>query len=257
MVCKIIFLFTLLTLLSCKTAEQIKREQQVDSLSVQVRQNQTLSAEVTSRIDQIELEVNKVAGKLEEVEHKNREDLREAIRDIKKEVQLTEESNQALREKMKDLEDRLAEQQKYISEVLESLKTLSISLEKKTKEEPAKSTTNGFEDFKKGRHKDAKIKLMALLDEKNVKAPTKANALLYLGLISFKSKNYEESLTFFSRLFTDYPKSNHNMMGLLYLGRSFHKMGKVDEAKNSFKELIRIYPNSKEAVDAASFLKGM
>ena len=144
-------------------------------------------------------------------------------------------------------------QKEYLEKLLTGLSKITGSgVEKKKKsekEEPVKKGTpleqaNGL--YKSKKYSEAKIKYAAIVDERT-SAKDKAQILHNLGMCDFHSKNFEEAVAWFSRLYTDFPKSPFNKTGLYHLSKSLKILKKYDEAKQTAEELSNQYPDSVEA----------
>ena len=68
-------------------------------------------------------------------------------------------------------------------------------------------------------------------------------------------KKYDDALVYFSKIYTNYPKSSFAPRSLLYIARCFNKLGKKDESKASYQELIDNYPKSSHAKTAKKEMK--
>ena len=63
---KIIIITTLfLTFISCKTAEEIRREKLVDTMSVQMGESQKLNADSLIRLQELEERLNNIQGNID------------------------------------------------------------------------------------------------------------------------------------------------------------------------------------------------
>ena len=67
------------TLVGCKTQEEIRREQMVDSLGVQMVQSQQLVADTTVKIQALEERLGGLTGKLDELDHNSQVQLQTQV----------------------------------------------------------------------------------------------------------------------------------------------------------------------------------
>ena len=237
----------LLFLISCKTQEDIQRDETVDSMAAQMSQNQKLSAQYLSRANEMEEKFSKMIGAIDEREYQN-------FQTTTRELSITKKSLEDLKKDLDLIKLQILQQKEYLEKVLESLSKMGeVPSSKK------KSQKNTYEEaiglYNKGNLKDSKPLLLNLVNEKKLDKTQKAKISYYLGMIAYKEKKYTDAVTLFSRLYTQYPDSSHNPSALLYLGRSFLKLKKEEEAKQVLQELVDKYPNSSNVPKAIEHLK--
>lgn len=242
----LIVLFAL-SIYGCKTAEEIKREKTVDTLSVQMKDSQKLSASSISRIGALEEKVGVLNGKIEEKDYF----LTENQKALQKEIVLLKTAVSKNTLNIEEINKKLDEQKKYLNQVLSTLAEISGKHPGK-KVSPYKRATSLY---RKGRYSQAKKIYSKLLKSKKLRGKTKQHVLHNMGMIEFIQKRYTDSLVYFSRLFTKYPKSVYNPNGLLFLAKSFEKLNQKDRAKQTLHELIKRFPKKKSAKKAKKMLK--
>jgi TolA-binding protein len=248
---KYLALLSLLILCSCfKTTEQIQREQVVDNLSTQSSTN-------NSRISDLQEEVAQLRGALEESNHKNRPE--QYTKPLQEEVTLLKTRLASQEESLNTLKLQSDEQKKYLEQVLATLEKLNVELTKDAKKTKKKDSNKiaTLKDanalFKTKKFIDAKEQYQEILDTaKN--ATVKAEAIHYLGLISYFEKDYDSAIAQLSTLFNDYPKSTFLSSGLLFLAKSFQKNKMKAESKQTIEELMSRFPKTKEATEAKELL---
>jgi TolA-binding protein len=240
------------TLAGCKTREDIVREQKVENMSSQMQDSQKLNADFTVRLQNLEERLSNVSGKVEEGQHQTQKTVDTRIQALEEKITLIEASQKSQTEGLTILTEKLASQEKYIGEVLGTLKNLSGKGKAKTKKRS--HYEDAMADYKKGRYKSAKTKLSALLNGKRLKKSQKARVIHNMGMISFMNKENESALTYFSQLFTQHPKSGYNKNGLLFLAKTFRRIGKKEEAKQSLSELIKRWPKARQVKEAKKIL---
>jgi TolA-binding protein len=245
---KIILIATPLLLLisGCKTREDIAREQMVTQISGQVKDSQKLSADFTHRLQELETQVTNISGQTEENQHKTKTDLTEQMRQLLERINVLE-ANQ------KDLTDKAAAREQYIQEVLGELK--KITGKGSTKGKKLSAYDSAMYDYKKGRYTKAKGKLESLLAGKKVSGTRKSRTIHNLGMIAYIQKDNTAALTYFSKLFTEIPKSGYNKNGLLFLAKTFKRLNQTEEMKQTLNELITRWPKAKQAGEAKKLLK--
>lgn len=251
-----VLIFSSLVLFSCKTREQIQREQMVDSLAVQVGDSQKLSADVTVRLQSLEERLAQMNGTIEESTHKNKMSTEERFKRYEERMSILENQNAALSQNVTQLQSEAASQKKYLEEVLSTLSKLSGTPSKKG------SAPKGGSDYdeamslyKKGKYKESKSILNDLYSGKKVRGNQMARVVHNLGMIEYMDKKNEEAVSFFVQLLNDYPKSSYNRNGMLVLTKTFLRLKKADEAKATAEELNKRYPGSKESLEAQKLVK--
>ena len=250
---KKIISLSLLVLLatSCKTQEQIKREQLINSMSVQMSQGQKLTADVTVKLQNMEERMQEFQGVLEESGHSKNETstkMDERIKALEEIIKtLTAQVNDQ-NVKMTSIESRLADQDKFIKEILGSLKSASAPKKKLNDYDEAMST------YGKGRYSDSKPLLEALLASNKYKSSKRARILHNLGMVSYITKNNQDAMTYFSKLYTEHASSSYNANGLIHLAKTFQRMGQKDQAKQTLEEMISKFPKHKSAKIAKDLL---
>lgn len=242
---------------SCKTQEQIQRNQMVDQMSLQMVQNQKLVAESSLRVSSIQERFAQVNGKIEEAVHLSKEERKTLV----SRVLLLEESNKTKTEsiKLQDenlliLKKKVDEQEVFIQKVLKTLNSLTKKKSSKKKKKRSKFDQAMY-DYSKGRYKKARPTLEKLVDNKRIKGKKKARIVHNLGLISYIQKRNNDAVVYFSQLITDFPSSGYNANGLIYLAKTFKRLKQKDQAKQTLELLISKFPKSKKVVQAKKMLK--
>lgn len=111
--------------------------------------------------------------------------------------------------------------------------------------------------YNKGRCKQAIPKLKIQTTNKKLKSGSKSKVFHHLGVCEFKTKNYDNSVVYLSKVVTIYPKSYFVRNALYYLGKNFKAQGQKEQAKDAFNEVIKRYPKSKQGGWAKDQLKGL
>jgi TolA-binding protein len=256
---KFLALCSLIAFGSCKTQEEIQREQMVDNLSIQMVENQKLTADSKVRLQNIEERLGMLTGQVEDTNHNTKEQLTKEVQLLRDKVILLEEKDKSNTEtlnmtqkRLTGLEDQLRQQDKYLKKVLATLTGAGVA-KKAVKKRSAYDSA--MYDYKKGRYKSAKPKLEALEANKKIKGNKRARVLHNLGMVSYINKDDNSASAYFGKLFTEFPKSSYNANGLLYLSKSFKRMGQKDQAKQILEELIKRFPKSKRVKEAKSELE--
>ena len=247
----------LLFIFSCKTQEQIRRQQMVDNMAMQMVQNQKLSADTTMRLQNLEQQILETTGKFEEKDHRKEILIKKDLEELKKTIAVLQELDQNNQSQIDGLSNdieiiklKLEENKKFMAKVLETLDKLTkVPARKKVK-----PYARAIKLYRSGRYKKARPALEKLLKSRRIRGNRKARIYHNLGMIAYMDKRYQEATVLFSKLFTKYPKAPYNPNGLYFLGKSFLKLGQKENAKGIFKELIKKYPKSKKVKDAKKYL---
>ena len=243
-----------LTLLSCQTRRDIQRDFKISTLTTQMKDRQTLQSNITSRIQTLEEEQNKINGKIEESNYKATENAQK----MEEKLLLLQAKADATSKELTGLKNKIAQQDKYLKEVLSTLNSFSGKKSKSKSRSKSKSKSSPYQtamsNYKKKRYDTAQRQLANLLNTK-LKSYQKARVFHNLGMIAFMKKNYKDSIIYFSRLFNQYPKSSYNKAGLLYTAKSYIRQKKKESAKQLLKELSKRFPKTKEAKQAKGLLK--
>lgn len=244
---------------SCKTREDIvreeKREMKVENISTQMQDTQRLNVDFTTRLQNLEEKLSDLSGRAEESQHQTEETVNQRIRGLEEKIDLIQASQSIQTESIADLTDKVSAQKKYISEVLGTLKSLSSSKSKRSSKSSKRSSYEvAMGDYKKGRYKSAKSKFLTLLKSNRLDSAQKSRVIHNMGMISYMNKSNDQALSYFSQLFTQYPKSGYNKNGLLFLAKTFKRTGKKEEAKQTLNELLKLWPKARQVKEAKKLL---
>lgn len=257
----VILLFLLFPLVGCKTTAEIKREQMVNNLSKQMVQNQRMSADTFVRIDSLEQKIGQLQGMMEEKGHSEKTKRSSDIQEIKASIKVLRDGlnnykgitaeNQT---RINVISKQLMEQRDYIDRVLKSLSSLTKGMSKK-RSKPSSPYTQAFKDYKRGRYKKARPVFLKLLKSKKLNKSKRLRILHAMGMTEYIEKNYDQSMIYFSKLYSDHPKSTYNKNGLFILGKTFMKLGDKENAIQTFEELIERFPKAGQVKDAKKLIQ--
>lgn len=254
---KMILSLILVSLISsCKTQEQIKREQMVEIMSVQVSQGQKVTADATVKLQNLEEKVMMLQGQLEETGHVKDQGLVSLNERLKAQEELIKSLTKTISdqdEKVSALQDRLSTQDKLLSEILSTVKSATTPNKVKAAEKVS-AYDQAMNLYAKGKYSEAKPALETLMNDSKIKGLQKARILHNLGMISFSQKNDQDTLTYLSKLFTEYPKSTYNANGLIHMAKVFIKLKQNDQAKLTLEEMLKNFPKHKSAGTAKEML---
>lgn len=255
----IILLSTLLLCSCLKTAKDLEREKLVDSLNMQMQQSQKLVADMTIKLKEFEQRVSHVNGNIENLEHKQQvideeknKTLNEQLEQMRSQLESLTKLVVQQKSQITSLSKEVDETKKFIGDITKGLKNLDKKKTNSVKSEIAKLTKIA----ESSKYKDAKQGLEQLYTQKLSNADN--NKILHaLGLIAYKSNDFENSLVYFSKIYTRWPRSSLAPSSLYHIGMSFKKQGEKDAAKQSFEEFEQKYPKSSLLKDVKSQLKNL
>lgn len=249
---KIITLISITFLLtSCfKTAEEIKREKQRD---IQIRQSSQLVAELTLQVRDLQTRLASTSGQIEEIDHKNKTQTEkttmtftQTIAQLSEQVKILSQENQTNKLSIAVLSKEIKQQKKYIAKVTGTLSKMAGPTKSSSKTKLKKA----HKAFEKNQQKKALSLYLAVLSEKKVNAAQRNHIRYNVGLLYFWKKKYDNALTYFSKIYTKFPRSSWAPRSLLFIARSFKAQKKKAEANATYLELISKYPKSSQAKTA-------
>lgn len=250
----IIISFLLIFSVSClKTTEQLNREKKFDSMSEQLSDSQNLLSDVLTQVKEMQSQVDKLNGRVEEIEFKSKNNNSVDMTKLNEELALLKSQKEADSLQLSEIKTQLSEQKKFLEQVTDSLSKLGTSKieAKKIKKKSTKEELSEAQNLiSKKKYEDAKVILLSLIDS-NETAPGDTNKALHaLGKIEFESKNFDKALIYFSKIYSKYPKASLAPSSLLFIGKSLKGLGKNSEAKEAFAKVSEDYPTSKESGEA-------
>ncbi|PXF59532.1 MAG: tol-pal system protein YbgF [Deltaproteobacteria bacterium] len=193
-----------------------------DIVSVRSRQ-----AEFANRMDELQSELLRMNGLIDQIGHKNeqeeeetvrfREDLKEQIENMREEVKLLQAST------------------KVAKEVEQARKNAALGA--------VDLYQQALDLIKQKKYKDAKKTLRTYI-EKHPHGKRVANAYFWMGECEFNLQRFEEAILEYQKVISRYPKSNKVPDSLLKQGIAFAKLGDNESAKIVLNKLIKKYPKS-------------
>ncbi len=246
----------LLTLIIClslplsgclKTKAQIKREQK------QVEMQKTLNQNIASQelnIEQTQLQLGKINGKIEELEFYRKKELeqnRNTLTNYSERISMLEEKIAALEKNQADFLEEMKRLQR------DNLRILQNKGSRKSRGN-ASSFRKGVQAFEKKRYSEAASHFEAFM-KRYPKSKSFLRASFLLGQSHFNLKKYMDAIVAYS---TVYEKNGTNSIwrqSALNIARAFYRLGKKSDAKPFAQTVIDRFPKSVEAKRAQSLLK--
>lgn len=239
------------TAVSClKTAEQVKREQRVETMSQQLADSQNIVADMTVMLKSLQTQIDQLSGKVEELQHAQKATSGVNFQEMNENLNLLRQQVQSLSETQKQHGQEITEQRSFIEKVTDKLGKMGTQRSDSAKKNPKSDIETARALIQKKKYSDAREILEGMVDNSEVTPGDQNKALHALGTIEYEQKNFEKGLVFFSKVYTKYPKSSLAPSSLLFIARSLAKLGKKEEAKQAFSEVITNYPGSSSAKDA-------
>lgn len=91
----------------------------------------------------------------------------------------------------------------------------------------------------------------------NPKSPKASSAQFWIGDSYYREQEFEKAALEYENVIKKYPKSNKAPAAYLKQAYAFERVGEKATAQDVLKELVKKYPDSKEAEIAAKKIKGM
>lgn len=253
---KLVSLITLLVLSTAciKTADQVNREKRFESMSEQMKDSQGLVADLVAQMKDMQSQLDRMNGRLEELEHKQKQLDPANIKQMSETMNVMKTQQETESQQLLQIQNELKEQRAFLEKVTASLAAAKESAPRETKSSKKKSARSELETaldhVKANKYDEARTELQALIDHEDL-TPGDHNKVLHgLGRVEYYSGNPDKALVYFSKIYTKYPKASLAPSSLLFIGRSLEKMGKKDEAKEAFAKVVEDYKGSKEANEA-------
>ncbi len=253
---KLISLISLIVLSTAciKTADQVNREKRFESMSEQMKDSQGLVADLVSQMKDMQQQLDKMNGRLEEIEHRQKQVDPQNIAKMNETMNVMKTQQETESQQLLAIQNELKEQRAFLEKVTASLAAAKESAPKETKSSKKKSARGDLEealaDVKSNNYDDARTTLEGLIDHEDL-TPGDHNKVLHgLGRVEYYTGHPDKALVYFSKIYTKFPKASLAPSSLLFIGRSLEKMGKKDEAKEAYAKVIEDYKGSKEANEA-------
>jgi TolA-binding protein len=250
--------FTLLSVLilsvGCiKTVEQVNREKRFDSISEQMGDTQGLLANIVAQMRDMQSQLDRMNGRLEELEHKQSQVDPEGLKQMSENMNLIKTQQETQSAQLLQIQNELKEQRGFIEKVTQTLAEVKkapapapVAKKKSAKDE----LEEGLQLIKNDKYGEARAELEPLIDHPDLTAGNRNKVLHGLGKVEYYTGNHEKALVYFSKIITKYPRSSLAPSSLLFVGRAFKKMGKKEEAKQAFNKVVEDYKDSREANEA-------
>lgn len=218
-----------------KTRAQLRQEQGEDG---PVESQGAAPRSPSYQMEEIKAELVRVNGKVEEIEHNQKEaaisTIRESVSKLERQMLEVEKTQMLIMDEVKALKDAATEKKTKAAE----------SAAVKAKPKNALNHANALLEQKQfAEAAEAFQKIVSA----GVGPKESAQAHYGLGLAQFQLKDYKKAIVSLSKVQELSPKSNKVPPSLLLIGRSFDKLSMKKEAQGFYQELVDKYPKSAEA----------
>lgn len=258
-----ISLSLLLTLASCRTSGDIKREKEITDIRQEISKVQTANADTGQNLDNVTDEIQKLKGEIEKVEHNRAQDKEDYSK-----------VNEDLKQKIKDLETKIDKNYKELGERIDLMKKDFQDAVKKLEEVANAETkqaaaTAASSDLKKKDLEDRYRKARKFHIAKNFTEAEKyytsitgskskwydERARFFLGTLMFDKGEYEKAVIKLQEFVDAYPNSQYVPVAMSIQAQCLLKIKKPKDAKVFLQDIISRFPKSKEAKEAKEKLK--
>ncbi len=245
------FFFLIVLASSCiKTADQVQREKRIESMSEQMADSQGLVADMVSQMKDMQAQLDKLNGKIEEIEHRNKQLNPETINKMGENLNLVKTQQEAESAQLVQIQNDIKEQKAFLEKLMAKLSSSGSDHNKSQKKSAKSELAHALDLIKKDDYGNARSELEALIDHSDL-TPGDQNKVLHgLGKVEYFTKNYDKSLVYFSKIYSKYPKASVAPSSLLFIGKNLKKLDKNDEAKEAFAKVVEDYAGTKEAKEA-------
>ncbi len=193
-----------------------------DIASVRSRQ-----AELANRMDELQAELLRMNGLIDQIGHKNEQEEEETVR---------------FREDLKEQVENLREEVKLLQASTKVTKEVEQA-RKKAAQGAVDLYQQALDLIKQKKYKDAKKTLRTYI-EKHPHGKRVANAYFWMGECEYNLQRFEEAILEYQKVISRYPKSNKVPDSLLKQGIAFARLGDNESAKIVLNKLIKKYPKS-------------
>lgn len=234
-----------------KTAEQVNRERRFEQISEQMGDTQGLLANIVTQMKDMQTQLDRMNGRLEELEHKQSQINPEQINKMNESLEVMKAQKDTDSQTLAQIQAELKEHRLFMEKVTSTLASLKDKPAPQSKKKSAKEELeNGLNLIKADKYAEARKELEPLIDHPDLTAGEKNKVLHGLGKVEYYTGNNEKALVYFSKIITKYPRASLAPSSLLFIGRALEKMGKKEEAREAFQKVVDDYKGTKEANEA-------
>lgn len=205
-------------------------------------------ADLYNRVEQVEAEILRLNGLIEQIEYRNKQDKQEIMRfanEVKEQIDKINERSKTMSEAMAPVGPEIpADSRKATTPVVQGAAPSVATVPAPVKE--VNPYEQGVELYKQKDFKEAKKSFQAYID-KNPNGDKIDSAYFWLGDCEFGMGRYEEAILEYQKVISKFGKSPKAPAALLKQAMSFEKLGDKQSAKILYEKLLKQYPKSEQA----------
>lgn len=205
-------------------------------------------ADLYNRVEQVEAEILRLNGLIEQIEYRNKQDKQEVMRfasEVKEQIDKINERNKMMSEAMAPVGPEIpADSRKGTAPVVQGAAPVVAPAPAPVKE--VNPYEQGVELYKQKDFKEAKKSFQTYID-KNPNGDKIDSAYFWLGDCEFAMGRYEEAILEYQKVISKFSKSPKAPAALLKQAMSFEKLGDKQSAKILYEKLLKQYPKSEQA----------
>jgi len=205
-------------------------------------------ADLYNRVEQVEAEILRLNGLIEQIEYRNKQDKQEVLRfanEVKEQIDKINERNKVMSEAMAPVGPEIPDDGRKITAPVQT----GAPVVAPPAPAPVKEVNpyeQGVALYKQKDFKEAKRSFQAYID-KNPNGDKLDSAYFWLGECEFGMGRYEEAILEYQKVISKFSKSNKAPAALLKQAMSFEKLGDKQSAKILYEKLLKQYPKSEQA----------
>lgn len=243
----VVIAVALVSLAGClKTAEQVRREQRVESMSEELANSQNIVADLTVMLKSLQNQIDTLTGRVEELEQTQKQLAKVDPKALSESVVVLRQQVETLSTTQAAHTEEIKQQRGFIEKVTERLGKMSSSSPAPTKN-GKQSIQEALKLVNQKKWDQARAALEELIASPSLSPVDLNKAYHGLGLVEYGQKNWEKSLVLFSKIYTKYPNSSLAPSSLLHISRALAKLDKKDESQQALQQLKEQYPQSAAA----------
>lgn len=206
-------------------------------------------ADLYNRVEQVEAEILRLNGLIEQIEYRNKQDKQEVMRfanEVKEQIDKINERSKMMNEAMAPVGPEIpADSNKAVAPPIQQSGPPVVA----PAPAPVKEVNpyeRGVELYKQKDFKEAKKSFQAYID-KNPNGDKLDSAYFWLGDCEFGMGRYEEAILEYQKVISKFSKGPKAPAALLKQAMSFEKLGDKQSAKILYEKLLKQYPKSEQA----------
>ncbi len=232
-----------------KTRSDLKSETGNPDTGYETKVTEVNAAQENQKVsEELRGEINRLNGRIDELQKKNESLAQDAGKRGEREAQL------------RDMETRIQELQASQAALIDALQKKEKDREERIQKEKEVPKTDPAAAFEAGKESHKEKKYDAAIESftqylKYPKGKHTEEALYLRGESLYAKENYKKAILDYSALQEKYPKSKFIPKALLKIGMSFDALGMKSDAKPFYQEILEKHAKAPEAKIAKAKLK--